>query len=227
MSLQTESLLGVPIMAAGGPYNGRDSGAAGDRFTRGDLQLIAANTNALADELRVPVKIGHSREQRLLRDSGLYVDEQPAAGWLTNFRVEGDKLYTDIKAVPKKLAQLVKSGAFRTRSVELNGPVKSQRTGRVYDAVVTALALLGAKAPAIRTLDDIHALYSAAYAEGEEPTRAVRGIDGKVHVLPASTADAMEQAIGNAPGRITEEQYRDYAIRTGVIKPSGYMRSVV
>jgi hypothetical protein len=88
------------------------------------------------------------------------VDEQPAAGWLENLRVSGDQLLADLKAVPKKLADLIQTGAFRTRSVEL-APVTSQtRDGKEYDAVITGLALLGAKAPAVRTLDDILAFYS-------------------------------------------------------------------
>jgi hypothetical protein len=223
--LQTTEILGVPILAVG-RFKGIGSPPEGDDFTLQDLQNIARANNTLADEVRVPVKIGHSQAQRLLRNTGLYADEMPAAGWLTNFRVEGDKLLTDLKAVPAKLAQVVKSGAFPGRSVELVGPVKSQRDGRVFGAVVSALALLGAKAPAVRTLDDVIALYST---DGE-PTREVRGLDGKVHVLPLSEADAMEGALANVSGyaNVGEDTYAAYAARSGVwqYRPQGYMRSL-
>src|SRR5512133_3020873 len=152
MALETVDLPAVPLLAAGGPYYGTGSPPSGDYFDDRTLAEIAAANNALAQEIRAPLKVGHTAGQRLLKNSGLYVDEMPAAGWLHNFRVDGGKLVADLKNVPKKLAELVKAGAFRTRSVELN-TVRSQVTGKVYD-VVTGLALLGAKAPAIRTLDD-------------------------------------------------------------------------
>jgi hypothetical protein len=73
---QTVTIEGVPILAAGGPYHGQGSAPEGDYFSQEDLDNIARANTALADELRVPVKLGHSAEQRLLRDSGLTKDEQ-------------------------------------------------------------------------------------------------------------------------------------------------------
>jgi hypothetical protein len=73
--------------------------------SRADLRGIAAANNSLRDDVRPPIKLGHSREQRLLRASGIALDEQPAAGWLAGFRVEGGKLLADLKAVPKKLCR--------------------------------------------------------------------------------------------------------------------------
>ena len=83
--------------------------------------------------------------------------------------MQGDRLLADLRDVPKKLAQLVTSGAFASRSCELNGPATSQRTGKTYGTIVSGLALLGAKLPAVRTLDDIVALYSAD-ADDEQRT---------------------------------------------------------
>jgi hypothetical protein len=147
-----------PVLRTGSPPEG-------DFFTKADLEQIAEQTNKLeqAASSPPPSKLGHSEEQRLLNNSGLPVgDELPAAGWLTNFRVEKIggvwKLLADVKQVPAKLGQILASGGYRTRSVELSR-VTSQVSGETYDGVVTGLAWLGAKAPAVRTLDDIWNLY--------------------------------------------------------------------
>lgn len=164
--LETVDLDAVEILSAGGPYFGTGSPPEGDTFDVAYLQTLAEANNALAEQVKPPIKIGHSKAQKLLRNSGLAAatvgdDEQPAAGWLENFRVSGDKLLADAKSVPRKIADLMKSRAFRSRSVEM-AKVTEQTTdgaGKEYPSVVTALALLGAKAPAVRTLDDILAWY--------------------------------------------------------------------
>lgn len=165
--LETVDVDGIEILSAGGPYFGTGSPPEGDTFDVSFLQELAEAGNALSDQVKPPIKIGHSKTQKLLRNSGLSSrvdladDEQPAAGWLENFRVAGDKLLADAKDVPRKIADLMKSKAFRSRSVEMARVTEqtSDGAGRVFDSVVTALALLGAKAPAVRTLDDILAWY--------------------------------------------------------------------
>jgi hypothetical protein len=209
MALEAITIEAVPIMAVGGPFHGQGSPPEGDSFSKRDLQQIAAANEELAGELHVPVKLGHSGAQQLLKNSGLFADEMPAAGWLANFRVQGGKLLTDLVNVPKKLADLVQAGAFPQRSVELRS-VRSQRDGRVRDAIVTALGLLGAKAPAIRTLDDVAALYTAR-SFADDGVRAVEDLDGQVPMLPTATADAMERALATVRGRVSEVMYREYA----------------
>lgn len=159
---ETENMDGVPILSVGGPYKGSGSPDEGDHFDIDFLNTLAAANNELAHEIKVPIKLGHSKSQRLLKNSGLWADEMPAAGWVENLRVSGDKLLADLRGVPSKLAELIKLGAFRTRSVELSSVTSQTRDGKEYDTVVTGLALLGAKAPAVRTLDDIYAFYSDA-----------------------------------------------------------------
>lgn len=193
-SAATVKLTRVPILSEGGPYYGTGSPPEGDYYTRADLELIAEANRELADEVKAANKIGHSKEQKLLANSGLALDETPAAGWLPgkSFTVEQAddgkwKLYSDIVRVPSKLSKLFELGAFRTRSVELS---KVTSGDKVYAAVVTGLAWLGAKAPAVRTLDDIYALYHAddqaeagrvvelLYADATDlPTEVVRVID--------------------------------------------------
>lgn len=145
MSLETVDLPAVEILAADVEIHGRGSPPGGDRYSVDDLQSIAQANRELAAELRPPAKVGH--------ESG-----GPAVGYLENLRVSGDKLVADLKDVPRKFAELVRARAFTGRSVELS-KITSQRTGRRYPLVVSALAWLGDKLPAVRTLDDVHALY--------------------------------------------------------------------
>jgi hypothetical protein len=149
--LETVDLEGVEILAAGGPVRGRGSPPEGDYWTIEDLDAIAQAARELEGEIRPPAKIGHGRAGN-------------AVGWLTNIRREGDRLLADIRRVPRRFAELIKAGAYRTRSVELSR-VTSQRTGRVYDWVVTGLAWLGDRLPAVQTLEDVVALYEGDDAE--------------------------------------------------------------
>lgn len=144
-ALATETFRGVQLLEADVRIHGQGSPPEGDLYTVGDLNRIAAAHRELAGELSAPAKIGH--------DSAA-----PAVGWLENVRVEGRKLLADVQAVPRRFAELVRAGAYRTRSVELSR-VTSQRTGRRYNDVVTAVAWLGARLPAARTLDDVIKLY--------------------------------------------------------------------
>lgn len=161
-SLETVDLHEVEIAAADVTVWGNGSPEEGDTYSLADLEKIAADSNAVADDLRAPVKIGHDKKQRLLRASGLW-GEEPRSGTLKNFKTKGDKLVCDIVAMPKKLADLVPT-AFRLRSMEL-GAARSQRTNETYDTVVKGLALLGTTTPAFQTLDDIHAMFSESTGE--------------------------------------------------------------
>lgn len=165
--LETVDLEAVEILEADVRIFGVGSPPEGDLYSVDDLEAMAAAAQELeaAGEFAPPSKIGknklgHSKKQKLLADSGVTDGEMPAAGWVSNQRVVGTKLVADIKSVPKKVAKLLEAGAWRTRSVEL-GSVTSQKTEKTYDWVVTGLAWLGAKMPAVRTLDDVFALYEA------------------------------------------------------------------
>jgi len=155
-------------MRSGGPVYAIGSPAGGDYYSREDLEGMAAAHVALGDEIRAPIKLGHSDRQQLLANSGLTKGEMPAAGWLDSatFRIEdaedgSARLLADAKAVPKKLADLMEVGAFRTRSSEIRS-YTSQKTQGEYPWVVDGLALMGEQVPAIQTLDDVHKLYQRA-----------------------------------------------------------------
>lgn len=154
----TVDLDGVEILKAGGPIKGIGSPPDGDFYTAADLRAMAAANAELADEVQPPAKIGHFPR------SG-----DPAVGWLENIRADGDRLIADVKKVPKKFAEIVKAGAYRTVSVELGRATSQSKTNddgtpKVYETVVKGLAFLGAKRPAVQglsTLDEVVALYEA------------------------------------------------------------------
>lgn len=206
--LETVTLERVPILSEGGPYYGTGSPPEGDYYTKDDLEEIAAANRALAQEVKASNKLGHSKEQRLLANSGLSVDEQPAAGWLPGNTFVVDqaddgkwKLYADIAKVPAKLAKLFEAGAFRTRSVELSRVTSQEQDGKVYETVVTGLAWLGAKAPAVRTLDDIYALY-ADVPDGEAREQIVKLLYADADELPSTVTRTIEYADGDPSATI-------------------------
>jgi hypothetical protein len=129
--------------------------------------MLASMVKAAKDpEIRDPViKIGHVG----LSAQG---DGAPAMGWLRNIRMSGDRLLADAVGIPRKYAPLVLSepdhpAPYRSRSVEIEFNVTTPG-GRKYPAVLTALALLGEKKPAISNLDDVLNLYTAASAPSGE-----------------------------------------------------------
>jgi hypothetical protein len=185
--LETVDLDGVEILSVGGPIHGKGSPPGGDYWKPEDLRAMAEADAALHGELNPTVavnppanKVGHV--------------EQPAVGYLENLRVDktGTRLLADVKRVPKKLGELIRSGAYRARSVELS-KVTSQQTGKSYEWVVTGLAWLGARLPAVRTLDDVVALYEGDGAV-EQRLVAEYGADGSE---PATERDEMLAELRN------------------------------
>lgn len=167
--LATEDILRVEIVRAGGPYFGAGSAAGGDHVTVDDLRSAAASYAALRDELWPPVKLGHNDEQAATREEYgdlLLSDGAPALGWLDNIRVEGIGLYADLRKVPKTVAALVRAGAYRARSIEFWRGYRD-RAGKRHPMVITGLALLGARLPAVRGLEE---MVQALYADAPSPT---------------------------------------------------------
>jgi hypothetical protein len=156
--LRTEDLYGVEIVRAGGPYHGIGSPPQGDYVRREQLEAAAASFAALRGEVNAPVKLGHDDDQPALRSAGFGEDGQPAAGWLDNLRVVGDSLVADLRRVPRVVADLVRAGAYRARSIEFVRGYRDRR-GQAHPFVITGLALLGAHQPAVSGLTDLVSLY--------------------------------------------------------------------
>lgn len=149
-----------------GTWNGRP-------YTREEFDEAVKNARELGDKYAIPLKLGHNDEQQLAQADG-----DPAIGWVTNVRREGNSLFGDYKKVPLKLAQLIKSGAYRTRSCEFL--INQEVAGKVRKFMLGAVALLGADLPAVDSLADIHKLYNSA--ELQASMRLAKDAKNRVHI---------------------------------------------
>ena len=198
MALPTVDLTDVEILRTGGPYRGVGSPEDGDHITEAHLEAMARNFRDLRGEIDAPNKVGHIANQRdvtgpeFLDGSGA-----PALGWLDNVRREGDRLLADIKDVPEKFADLIKAGAYRKRSVEFL-PTYTDRTGRAREWVLTGLAWLGARRPAVSGLADVHRMYAESLAD-----EGVRAVIYEAAPAPADNehpGGALDKALAQALG---------------------------
>jgi len=115
-------------------FRSGDYGAKG-AYTLATLQQMAEDYRP--DLLEAPLTFDHAQAG-------------PAYGWVARLRREGDRLVAVIKGVPQAIKELVRSGAYKRRSVELMR--KLPQTGRPY---LRAVSLLGAATPEVKGLRDI------------------------------------------------------------------------
>jgi len=136
---------------------------------------------------RAALKIGHDGDLNL--GTG-----HPALGWIENLKLSADKktLIGDLADIPTKLASIIPK-AYRRRSVEMNLGVTTP-SGKNYAASLTGLALLGAKAPAVKGLDDILEFYASEADSAGDDTTAESAITFAVD------DDADTPAVPHAPG---------------------------
>ena len=124
-----------------------------------------------------------------------------------------------MRKVPKGLSSLIDAGAYRTRSVELRQHT-SQKTGKQYPWVVSGLAWLGGKMPAVKTLADVVKLYEA----DDDPDRKfveIAETEANVDDLRDAVADLGRDLAGWNPvapdsrpmpePKYTDEQRRAFA----------------
>lgn len=136
-----------------GTYNG-------DTYTEADLEAMARSFDDLKGEYKPYVKLGHDSSQKLLQEDGY-----PAAGWVTNVRRVGSRLYADIKQIPKRLAEMIDAKAYGRFSPEIWWNMK--HNGKTYSRVLKAVALLGADVPANPTLADWITLYAKDFTDAD------------------------------------------------------------
>ncbi len=148
---RTEDFKGVEL-AHTGTFNASTGKIT---FTRQDFDDMVDASQALKGKVDFPLKLGHNESQKLLQEDGL-----PAAGWIENVRRNGNTLVADFMRVPEKIAEIMKAGGFRKRSIEAMRNVVL--AGQRFAFVLTGAALLGEELPAVDSLDDIAALYTAA-----------------------------------------------------------------
>jgi hypothetical protein len=99
-------------------------------FSESDLDTIAASYNP--SEHEAPIVIGHPETNA------------PAFGWIEKIKRVGDRLIAFPKQVNNEFSELVKSGAFKKRSISITPDLKLNHVG-----------FLGAAAPAVKGLKDV------------------------------------------------------------------------
>ncbi len=154
--LQTVDIPGVEIMAVG-TWQGYPSAAT---YTQKDLDALVDSFVALTGDKKLnfepPVKLGHAANQKLLQEDGY-----PAAGWVSALKRVGDKLVADFKAVPKAIADIISAGGYKKVSSEIYSDYSI--AGKKFPLALKAVALLGGDIPAVKTIQDIQALYAAEH----------------------------------------------------------------
>lgn len=168
--MRTATIKGVELVSVG-----TWSASTGvTPVTREDLEsMLAAHADGFVD--KGPIKLGHDST---LNDA--LGDGAPAYGWVvpTGIRKNAlgrDTLIGDLIGIPAKLADIAAT-AYRRRSVEIAWGVKAA-SGKTYRAVLAAVALLGADAPAVKGLDDLHALYTQGNPDEDHRT-TIEVVDG-------------------------------------------------
>ena len=194
--LETVDIEGVQILA---PGTWIASDGKPTKITSDDLKEALTNWTALQDRVKPVFKMQHLDPETHKKVTSLF-----AFGWLTNPRIEaGGKFTVDIKKVPAKVAKLIQAGSLRTISAEIYTRAKPW-----YDAVkkqfvsnvITAAGALGSDAPAVKTLDDMVALFSdSAEAPAEWPLGRVPEFDAEVSGVPVSLVECQTEEVDEVP----------------------------
>ena len=166
--LQTEDLDSQEIFSTG-LWNK-------DQYSEGDLDGMVEAFGKVG--FRPPIKLGHSETQKLLKGEGL-----PAAGWIENLRRAGNKLVCDFKRVPRKIAELIKAGAYRKKSAEVYWDYLDEAKSTKFPRVLKAVSLLGEEIPAVTSLADIMALYKKL-PDGPAHAYEDEGREFRVYCMP-------------------------------------------
>lgn len=147
---QTGKIDGMEIFSVGS-WNG-------DEYSSKDLDgMVEAFNN---DELgfKPTLKLGHADGQDDEKQARRLFGA-PAAGYVSRLYRQGKKLLADIIDIPKKVADVIRLGAYKKCSAEIYWNYKNSNNGNTYPRVLKSIAVLGHAIPAVTSLDDIAGLY--------------------------------------------------------------------
>jgi len=108
-----------------------------------------------------PVKLGHSENQKLLKNSGL-----PAAGWIENLYRQDDRLLADVSYIPKQIHDLIQNKSYDAISIEMYLNYDDTTNKKKWPMALKAVALLGSEIPEVTNLKSISSLFMDS--EGRE-----------------------------------------------------------
>jgi len=122
----------------------------GHTFEEKDILEMEQNFKNLEGDLRPKLKITHRDEQETLAGLSSYGDVIS----IYTDRVGGRlKLFADVDDVPLKVAEWIRDGRFKERSIELLW--RYVVDDKEYKKVITAVALLGHEIPAVAGMEPI------------------------------------------------------------------------
>lgn len=189
--MMTKTIQNVEIFAVG-EWNGRE-------FDRADLDAMVRAFNDLSLADRLPVKLGHEAK-----------DTEPAQGWISELRRDGDKLLATLTQVPAGLVDDIKAGRWRHVSIELLADVVAD--GANYPWVPAGLAILGSARPAVDVLRPLHEIIARALPVG------VRFRERLAFSRAPDEAETLRAEIARLNRELVGREF-DEAVRSGRILP--------
>lgn len=113
------------------------------KYPQGDL------TGELFDELVKNFDVTKHEPPVLVGHSAAWDDEEPAYGWVSAIKREGEVLFLKFKEFSKDLAEAIKAGRYKKRSIAFRRDAEEK-------AFLFHLAWLGAVAPACKGLPNVY-----------------------------------------------------------------------
>lgn len=169
-------------------------------LTTGDFDEAERAYKELKTNHHAIIKLGHDEDQRLLQEDGY-----PNAGFVENIHRSGDRLLADLVGVPSTIAELIKSGRYRARSLEAMRNLEVD--GKKWPFVITGLALLGAELPAVDSLKDVQAVYAEKdidFPEGAIIVMMTVGQPIKAKAVPSHKPPVAEDQSWDADRAVAE-----------------------
>ncbi len=189
----------------------------GQALTAEDLDAVAAASK----------QVGFSPPLRLAagQNVGLAADAAPAFGWLSDIHRQAQRLVATASSVPKKLADLIRRGAYSRIATDLYHGYKNS-LGQ-WPLVLRGVTLHGDGLPRIDSLADLAGLYSQAhqYTDGAGEVRTYAG-----RVLTAGDVDYLtydEYSEGAACAKEQKETEMDRFEQTDAVRPEDIDAAVV
>lgn len=174
------------------------------KWTLEDLLTVVDNTTSLIGVgfVKPMMKFGHSMDQ--FWDEAKVLDGQndgdPSIGWASNFRMIGTKIVCDFTDIPDVVYAAIQNKLYTQISAEL-------KYIQNFGWYVSAIALLGADPPAVKTLQDLQAYLTQSEQKqtNSEPVAVLAFSEPKFYndggsmpetvIKPAPTPDAAVEAI--------------------------------
>lgn len=168
-------------------------------ITEDDLDQIVASFNALKDSnvVKPHLKLGHTEAQKWFGQS----KGAPSLGWINRVWREGKKLLADVTDVPDALLELIKSKRYHNVSAEVYTNAGVEVGGKIYNQILSAVALLGVEMPAVKDLAGLASVLASAEpdnVEGQTPLQLSLLKEAKLPGEIATFSQAQVDSLINA-----------------------------